>query len=182
MIVEAQNLIHKGSDLSEKQMTSVMEEILTGKAATPQIVSFLLALNNKGESVEEVSAAVKVMRKYAILVNTKQKVILDTCGTGGDAKGTFNISTTVAFVVAASGVVVAKHGNRSVSSASGSADWQRIRQDCPSRHLVWYGWIGCRRDCRLFVGLLVLVAPPLGWGARNHCPGGVGRIAGGLLR
>ena len=122
MIVEAQNLIHKGSDLSEKQMTSVMEEILTGKAATPQIVSFLLALNNKGESVEEVSAAVKVMRKYAILVNTKQKVILDTCGTGGDAKGTFNISTTVAFVVAASGVAVAKHGNRSVSSASGSAD------------------------------------------------------------
>ena len=122
MIVEAQNLIQKGSDLSEKQMTSVMEEIMTGKATTPQIISFLLALNNKGESVEEVIAAVKVMRKYATLINTKREVIIDTCGTGGDDKGTFNISTTVAFVVAASGVAVAKHGNRSVSSASGSAD------------------------------------------------------------
>ena len=122
MIAEAQNLLQKGSDLSEKLMISVMEEIMTGKVATPQIVSFLVSLSNKGETVEEVSAAVKVMRKYATVVNSRRDVILDTCGTGGDAKGTFNISTTAAFVVAASGVAVAKHGNRSVSSASGSAD------------------------------------------------------------
>jgi len=122
MIDEAVKVIQEGKDLSEKQMTFAMEEILTGKASTLKIVAFLSALNNKGESVEEVSAAVKVMRLYATEVHTKQEVILDTCGTGGDTKGTFNISTTVAFVAAACGVAVAKHGNRSVSSASGSAD------------------------------------------------------------
>ncbi|MFA5276409.1 MAG: anthranilate phosphoribosyltransferase, partial [Candidatus Omnitrophota bacterium] len=122
MIDEAVKIVQGGKDLSEKQMTFVMEEILTGKALTPQIISFLCALNDKGESVEEVSAAVKVMRAHAMRVYTKQDIILDTCGTGGDSKGTFNISTTVAFVAAASGVAVAKHGNRSVSSASGSAD------------------------------------------------------------
>ena len=122
MIDEAIKIIEKGTDLPEKKMSVVMEEILTGNASTPQIVSFLVGLNNKGESIEEVTAAVKVMRKYVTTISAKQKIILDTCGTGGDAKGTFNISTTVAFVVAANGIAVAKHGNRSVSSASGSAD------------------------------------------------------------
>ncbi|MGA2774565.1 MAG: anthranilate phosphoribosyltransferase [Candidatus Omnitrophota bacterium] len=122
MIDEAIKIVQGGADLSEKQMSCVMEEILTGRALTAQIVSFLCVLNDKGESIEEVSAAVKVMRTHATQVHTKQDVILDTCGTGGDSKETFNISTTVAFVAAASGVAVAKHGNRSVSSASGSAD------------------------------------------------------------
>ena len=122
MIDDAVKIIHSGTDLSIKQISSVMEEILTGKASTSQIVSFLSALNDKGETVEEVAEAVKVMRRYAVLVSSKREIILDTCGTGGDGKGTFNISTTVAFVASAGNVTVAKHGNRSVSSASGSAD------------------------------------------------------------
>lgn len=122
MIEEAIKILSGGSDLSQPQMQQAMEEIMSGRAETPQIASFLTALSNKGETVEELTAAVSVMRKFATRVNTKHKVILDTCGTGGDKKGTFNISTAAAFAASGCGITVAKHGNRSVSSNSGSAD------------------------------------------------------------
>ncbi len=122
MIEEAIEIISKHSDLSAEQMQAVMEEIMTGKVETPQIVSFLLALSNKGETTEELTAAVSVMRRYVTKINTRQELILDTCGTGGDKSGTFNVSTIVAFVASGCGITVAKHGNRSVSSCCGSAD------------------------------------------------------------
>jgi len=122
MIKQAINILSEGIDLTGNQMEAVMEEIMTGKTDTPQIVSFLTALNGKGETADELSAAAKIMRRHAIKVATRHKIILDTCGTGGDKKHTFNISTTAVFVVSGAGVVVAKHGNRSVSSKSGSAD------------------------------------------------------------
>ena len=122
MIKEATEILSKQKDLTAMQMEAVMEEIMSGKVDTPQIVSFLTALNKQGETSEELSSAVNVMRRYATKVKTKRDIVLDTCGTGGDKKHTFNISTAVAFVASGAGIVVAKHGNRSVSSKSGSAD------------------------------------------------------------
>lgn len=122
MITEAIKILSSDRNLSASEMTAVMEEIMSGQADTAEIVSFLTALGSKGETVEEVTAAVSVMRRHVTKVRAKGEIILDTCGTGGDKKGTFNISTTVAFVVSGCGVIVAKHGNRSVSSLSGSAD------------------------------------------------------------
>jgi anthranilate phosphoribosyltransferase len=109
-------------NLSEADMIDVMNQIMTGEATPLQVASFLTALRMKGETVEEITGAARVMREKAHRVNVGSKTVLDTCGTGGDQKGTFNISTTVAFVLAGAGVHVAKHGNRSVSSHSGSAD------------------------------------------------------------
>lgn len=122
MIQEAREILFQGKDLTVSQMQMVMEEIMTGRADTGQIVSFLTELSKKGETIEELTAAVSVMRAFATKIKTRHKVILDTCGTGGDKKGTFNVSTVVAFVVSGAGIVVAKHGNRCVSSKSGSAD------------------------------------------------------------
>lgn len=122
MIQEAAEILSRGKDLTVSQMEAVMEEIMTGKAGTPQIISFLNNLNEQGETAEELAAAVSVMRRHATKIRTKHKVILDTCGTGGDRKHTFNISTAAAFVVSGAGIAVAKHGNRCVSSKSGSAD------------------------------------------------------------
>jgi len=122
MILKAIEILSQRWDLTPVQMREAMEEIMTGKAETSQIVSFLTGLSKKGETIEELTAAVLVMRRHATKINTKHKVILDTCGTGGDKLGTFNISTAVAFVASASGIAVAKHGNRSVSSRCGSAD------------------------------------------------------------
>jgi anthranilate phosphoribosyltransferase len=122
MIQEATEILSQRKDLTANQMEMVMEEIMTGSVDTPQIVSFLTALNRQGENSEELTAAVRVMRRYATKVHAKHQVILDTCGTGGDKKHTFNISTAVAFVASGAGIAVAKHGNRSVSSKSGSTD------------------------------------------------------------
>ena len=98
-----------------------MRLIVDGKAANQEIADFLLALNAKGPTVEEITGAAKFLRSFAISVQTKHRVVLDTCGTGGDRKDTFNISTVAALVVAGAGVVVAKHGNRSITSRCGSA-------------------------------------------------------------
>ena len=109
-------------NLTEEEIESVMVLLMSGKTANQDIKDFLLALNEKGLTIEEITGAAKTLKKFLVPVKTKYKVILDTCGTGGDTKGTFNISTVTAFVVAGGGVVVAKHGNRSVSSRCGSAD------------------------------------------------------------
>ncbi|MES9959194.1 MAG: anthranilate phosphoribosyltransferase [Sedimenticola sp.] len=109
-------------DLSGEQMTEVMRTIMTGGATPAQIGGFLIGLRMKGETVSEIAAAASVMRELATRVEVSSDHLVDTCGTGGDASGTFNISTASAFVTAAAGASVAKHGNRSISSKSGSAD------------------------------------------------------------
>ncbi len=109
-------------DLSESQMQEVMREILSGATDTADIVAFLTSISDKGETVEELTAAVNVMLKYVEPIIIDKPNILDTCGTGGDKKGTFNISTLTALVASGVGITVAKHGNRSVSSQCGSAD------------------------------------------------------------
>ena len=110
-------------DLKADDMRAVMQTIMTGQATPAQIGGFLIGLRMKGETVEEIAAAAAVMRSLATPVPiTDKDHLVDTCGTGGDASRTFNISTTCAFVAAAAGAKVAKHGNRSVSSKSGSAD------------------------------------------------------------
>ncbi|MDP2941548.1 MAG: anthranilate phosphoribosyltransferase [Candidatus Omnitrophota bacterium] len=122
MIKEAINILSSGKDLNAKQMSESMEEIMSGKAGTAEIIAFLAGLDEKGETAEELGAAVKMMRRFSTKIKSRHKVILDTCGTGGDCKYTFNISTAAAFVASGAGVPVAKHGNRSVSSSCGSAD------------------------------------------------------------
>lgn len=121
MIREAISLIVQNINLSEAEMAECMKEIMEGKATDAQVGSFLTALRIKGETIEEITAAAKIMREKATTINAPEGVI-DTCGTGGDMSHTFNISTATAIVVASIGIPVAKHGNRSVSSRSGSAD------------------------------------------------------------
>ncbi len=108
-------------DLSEEEMAGVMTEIMDGQATPAQIGALLTALHVKGETVAEITGAARVMRALATRVQTSSAV-LDTCGTGGDGRNTFNISTAAAFVAAAAGLSVAKHGNRAMSGAVGGAD------------------------------------------------------------
>jgi anthranilate phosphoribosyltransferase len=121
MIKEAINSLIEREDLTEENMVGVMNEIMEGKCTDAQIASFLTALRLKGETVEEITGAAKVMREKVTRIKAPALTV-DTCGTGGDLSHTFNISTTTALVVASCDVPVAKHGNRSVSSKSGSAD------------------------------------------------------------
>jgi anthranilate phosphoribosyltransferase len=127
MIREAISRVIERKDLDEKQMVEVMNEIMSGEATPAQIGSFITALRMKGETIEEISGSAMVMREKATRISTgvnvdKGEILVDTCGTGGDSSGTFNVSTTTAFVVAAAGIPVAKHGNRSITSSCGSAD------------------------------------------------------------
>jgi len=121
-IQTAINDVINNINLNHEDMHSVMKTIMKGEATPAQIGGFLVALRIKGETVDEITAAAEVMRELATKVEVDKTNLIDTCGTGGDSCNTFNISTTSAFVVAASGARVAKHGNRSVSSKSGSAD------------------------------------------------------------
>ena len=121
-IQKAINNIINNINLSREDMHSIMHTIMSGEATPAQIAGFLVALRIKGETVDEITGAAEVMRELATKVDVDKTNLIDTCGTGGDSSNTFNISTTSAFVVAASVARVAKHGNRSVSSKSGSAD------------------------------------------------------------
>lgn len=136
MIKKAIAKVVERENLTEAEMIDVMDQIMSGEATPAQTAAFITALRMKGETVEEITGAARVMRDRATRIRVGRNVldldredinldletILDTCGTGGSGTNTFNISTTVAFVVSACGVKVAKHGNRSVSSACGSAD------------------------------------------------------------
>ena len=111
-----------GQDLSQNQSQQAMQFIMSGQASDIQISSLLTALRMKGETSTEITGFAQIMRDYAVKFNCDSEQLIDTCGTGGDRKGTFNVSTTVAFVVAGAGLTVAKHGNTGVSSPCGSAD------------------------------------------------------------
>ncbi|MFN2367185.1 MAG: anthranilate phosphoribosyltransferase [Desulfurivibrionaceae bacterium] len=122
MIREAISKVVTGHDLNEEEMVGVMNEIMSGESSPAQIGSFITALRMKGETIDEIVGAARVMREKAEKVDAGPGIVVDTCGTGGDSSGTFNVSTAAAFVVAGAGVTVAKHGNRSITSHCGSAD------------------------------------------------------------
>jgi anthranilate phosphoribosyltransferase len=121
-IQDALGLLVERSDLGAENMRAVMRQLMGGEATPAQIGGFLVALRMKGETIEEIAAAVEVMRELATPVNVAGEHLVDIVGTGGDGANLFNVSTASAFVVAAAGGLVAKHGNRSVSSTSGSSD------------------------------------------------------------
>ena len=117
-IKEAILRLMKSKDLSKEQISSVINQILTGESTDAQISAFLIALSIKGETVEEVIGAAQVMRELSEKVSVNLDNLVDTCGTGGDGSGLFNVSTSAAILAAAAGAKVAKHGNRSASSTS----------------------------------------------------------------
>lgn len=110
------------TDLSRDEAAGAMQSLMSGEASSVQVAAFLTALRMKGETVNEITGLAETMRALATKISSKRSPLVDTCGTGGDRLGTFNISTTAAFVVAGAGVAVAKHGNRSATSKCGSAD------------------------------------------------------------
>ncbi|MFA5315495.1 MAG: anthranilate phosphoribosyltransferase, partial [Candidatus Omnitrophota bacterium] len=122
MIQDAVNKVLSGVSLNAQEMEAAMSLIAEGQTTEAETIAFLSALAKKGETAEEITGAVRAMRRFVRPMTAAAEVVFDTCGTGGDAKGTFNVSTIAALVVAGAGVTVAKHGNRSVSSACGSAD------------------------------------------------------------
>ena len=121
-IQDAIKAVSERRDLYADEMVSVMRAIMTGETTDAQIGALLMGLRMKGETIDEIAGAALVMRELAQRVEVSPEFLVDTCGTGGDGAGIFNVSTASAFVVAAAGGRVAKHGNRSVSSKSGSAD------------------------------------------------------------
>jgi len=155
MIKETIGALLEGTDLSMPQAADTMREIMSGETTDAQIAGFLIALRQKGETAEEIAGCAQVMREKATHVATKASNIIDTCGTGGDRSGTFNISTASALVAAAAGAAVAKHGNRSVSSSSGSADVMKalgVNIELPPERLG---------ECLDNVGIAFLFAPKL---------------------
>jgi anthranilate phosphoribosyltransferase len=144
------------ADLTDAEMTGAMSSIMNGGISAVQMAAFLVAMRMKGETVEELTAAARVMRNTAQRLSVSpgdDEVLLDTCGTGGDGKDTFNISTIACFVIAAAGVKVAKHGNRSVSSSCGSADLMQalgVNIEIPPAMV---------RECIRRVGMGFLYAP-----------------------
>lgn len=155
MIKEAIKKVVSGQHLSEEESTGIMEQIMAGEASAAQIAALLTAMHLKGETVNEITGFARVMRQKSTVIKTKHSLLVDTCGTGGDGGGTFNISTTAAIVVAGAGAPVAKHGNRSVSSRCGSADVLEelgVRVDL-SREAM--------EECLDTVGLAFLYAPAL---------------------
>lgn len=162
MIKDAIAKIADRCDLSEKEAEEVMLEIMKGEATAAQIAAYLMGMRMKGETVAEIAGSARAMRSRAIHIRVADPLVVDTCGTGGDRASTFNISTTAAFVVAGGGLTVAKHGNRSVSSRSGSADVLAalgVRIDLPTDQV---------QDCVNEVGIGFLFAP-LYHGAMKHC-------------
>ncbi len=162
MIKDAIAKLADRTDLSEKEAEEVMLEIMEGAATPAQIAAYLMGLRMKGETVEEIAGSARAMRSRAIRIRAADPLVVDTCGTGGDRANTFNISTTAAFVVAGGGLTVAKHGNRSVSSRSGSADVLvalGARIDLPTEAV---------QDCVNELGIGFLFAP-LFHGAMKHC-------------
>lgn len=122
MIKKTLKILAEGNNLTEPQARKAMNIIMEGKATAAQIASFLTALRMKGETVEEITGFAKAMQEKVDTFSLERDTLVDTCGTGGDSLNTFNISTVVAFVAAGAGLVVAKHGNRALSSQCGSAD------------------------------------------------------------
>lgn len=122
MIKEVLKKLVERKDLTEEEARGSMQKIMNGEVVESQISAFLIAMRMKGETVEEITGCAKAMREKVVKIDIEGNTILDTCGTGGDGRHTFNISTLSAFVIAGAGVTVAKHGNRSVSSKCGSAD------------------------------------------------------------
>jgi anthranilate phosphoribosyltransferase len=164
MIKDALAKLADRADLSPQEAEAAMLEIMDGAATPAQMAAYLMGLRQKGETVAEVVGSVHAMRSRAIRIRVGSSIVVDTCGTGGDGADTFNISTTAAFVVAGTGITVAKHGNRSVSSRSGSADVLNmlgVKIDIEPSRVA---------DCIDEVGIGFLFAP-LYHGAMKHCAG-----------
>jgi anthranilate phosphoribosyltransferase len=163
-IQQAIEKLAQGVDLGRDGARAVMNQIMSGETTDAQIGAFLLALRCKGESVDEIAGCAQVMRDKAEKVSTSRTPVVDTCGTGGDSAGTFNISTTVAFVTAGAGACVAKHGNRAISSNCGSADVLQalgVRLDAPTEVIT---------ACLEETGIGFLFAPAM-HGAMKHAIG-----------
>ncbi|SPP65322.1 anthranilate phosphoribosyltransferase [Nitrospira lenta] len=162
MIKDAIAKLADRTDLSEQEAEEVLSEIMDGAATSAQIAAYLMGLRQKGETVDEIAGSARAMRARATRIQVGSSIVLDTCGTGGDGGHTFNISTTAAFVVAGAGLTVAKHGNRSVSSRSGSADVLSalgVKIDLQPERVA---------NCINEVGIGFLYAP-LFHGAMKHC-------------
>ena len=164
MIKEAIAKLLERQTLTEAEAEAVMLEIMGGLATSAQIAAYLIALRIKGETVEEITGSARAMREKAVRIRINDPMVVDTCGTGGDGAATFNVSTTVAFVVAGAGITVAKHGNRRVSSQSGSADVLQclgVRVDLPPERV---------EECVNEIGIGFVFAP-LFHGAMKHAAG-----------
>ncbi|MGQ0666619.1 MAG: anthranilate phosphoribosyltransferase [Nitrospiraceae bacterium] len=164
MIRDALAKLADRTNLPTREAEEVMSEIMDGLATPAQIAAYLMGLRQKGETVEEIVGSARAMRSRATRIRVGASIVVDTCGTGGDGARTFNISTTTAFVVAGIGITVAKHGNRSISSRSGSADVLSalgVKIDLTPDRVA---------DCIDEVGIGFLFAP-LYHGAMKHCAG-----------